>query len=63
MNWIWIIIIVAVIGAIIGFINNGKEGAVEGGLGVAVGCGGGDYSNCPFGIVTCFGNCTVWMAF
>lgn len=40
MNWIWIIIIVAVIGAIIGFINNGKEGAVEGGLGAAVGCGG-----------------------
>ena len=39
MNWLWIILIVAVVGEIIGFINNGKEGAVEGGLGAAFGCG------------------------
>ena len=39
MTWLWVILAVGVIGAIIGFLNNGKEGAVEGGLGAAFGCG------------------------
>ncbi|MBR4199410.1 MAG: hypothetical protein IKQ94_11635 [Bacteroidales bacterium] len=39
MTWLWVIIAVGIIGAIIGFLSDGKEGAVEGGLGAAFGCG------------------------
>lgn len=39
MTWLWVIIGVGIIGAIIGFLNDGEEGAVAGGLGAAMGCG------------------------
>lgn len=39
MTWLWVILIVGAIGAAIGYLNSGKEGAVEGGLGAAFGCG------------------------
>ena len=39
MTWLWVILGAGIIGAIIGFLHNGKEGAVEGGLGAAFGCG------------------------
>ncbi len=40
MNWIWVIIVVAVIGGIIGYMRSGKkEDAVSGAIGAGVGCG------------------------
>ena len=40
MTWIWVILVVAVIGALIGYFNSGtKEGAAEGAVTAGVGCG------------------------
>ena len=39
MTWLWVILGVGAIGAIIGYLSDGSEGAVTGGLGAAVGCG------------------------
>ena len=40
MTWFWVIIIVAAIGGIIGFISSGKEeDAVSGAVGAGLGCG------------------------
>ena len=39
MTWLWVILGVGIIGAIIGFLVNGEEGAIAGGLGAAGGCG------------------------
>lgn len=40
MTWLWVIIVVAIIGGIIGYFNSGtKEGAVEGATTAGFGCG------------------------
>jgi len=40
MTWLWVILIVAAIGGIIGFLSSGKkEDAVSGAVGAGVGCG------------------------
>jgi len=40
MTWLWIIIVVAAIGGIIGYLSSGKtEDAVAGAVGAGVGCG------------------------
>lgn len=40
MNWIWVIIAVAIIGGIIGYMRSGKkEDAVSGAIGAGMGCG------------------------
>ena len=39
MNWLWVILIVGIIGAVIGYFADGTEGAATGGLGAALGCG------------------------
>ncbi len=40
MTWLWVILIVAVIGGIIGYFSSGtKEGAVEGAASAGLGCG------------------------
>ena len=39
MTWLWVILIVGAIGAIIGFLHDGGEGAFAGFLGGAMGCG------------------------
>mgnify|MGYP007022191386 CR=1 FL=1 len=40
MNWIWVIIAVAIIGGVIGYMRSGKkEDAVSGAIGAGVGCG------------------------
>ena len=40
MTWLWIILIVAAIGGLIGFLGSGKsEDAVAGAAGAGIGCG------------------------
>lgn len=40
MNWIWVILVVAAIGAIVGYFTSGtKEGAAEGAVVAGIGCG------------------------
>ena len=40
MTWLWVILIVGVIGAIIGFLHSGDASeAAAGGIGAALGCG------------------------
>ncbi len=40
MTWLWIILVVAAIGGIIGYLSSGKtEDAVAGAVGAGVGCG------------------------
>lgn len=40
MNWLWVILIVGIIGGIIGYLNSGKkEDAVSGAVGAGLGCG------------------------
>ena len=40
MTWLWVIIVVAVIGGIIGYFSSGtREGAVEGAVTAGMGCG------------------------
>jgi len=41
MTWLWVILIVGIIGAIIGFISSGGDGeaAASGGFMAALGCG------------------------
>lgn len=40
MTWLWILIAVIAIAAIIGYISNGKKGAVGAGVTAGIGCGG-----------------------
>jgi len=37
-NWLWLLIIVIIIGAVWGYITNGKDGAVEGATTAGAGC-------------------------
>ncbi|MDO9154644.1 MAG: hypothetical protein Q7U47_13235 [Paludibacter sp.] len=40
MTWLWVILIVAAIGGIIGYLSSGKkEDAVSGAVGAGIGCG------------------------
>ncbi len=40
MTWLWIILVVAAIGGIIGYLSSGKtEDAVAGAVGAGMGCG------------------------
>jgi len=41
MTWLWVILIVAAIGGIIGYVSSGgkKEDAVQGAVGAGMGCG------------------------
>jgi hypothetical protein len=37
-NWLWLLIIVIIIGAVYGYFTNGKDGAVEGATTAGLGC-------------------------